>query len=124
MEPMLSMQTAAVLLALAALGGLIMAGLRFAGHPYPSSWLAMGHGFLAGAAVTLLIYAYFTVGLPTPGLVALVLFLLAAAGGVFMNLGYHWKQLPLPKTLVLVHALIAVLGFVLLLVAIWRPAAH
>jgi hypothetical protein len=124
MEPMLSMQTAAVLLALAAMGGLTMAGLRFAGRPYPPSWLAMGHGFLAGAAVTLLIYAYFTVGLPMPGLVALVLFLLAAAGGVLMNLGYHWKQLPLPKALVLVHALIAVLGFVLLLVAIWRPAAH
>ena len=41
MEPMLSMRTAAVLLALAALGGLVMAGMRWAGKPHPPTWLAM-----------------------------------------------------------------------------------
>ncbi len=43
--------------------------------------------------------------------------MLAALGGVFMNLNYHWKLLPLPKWLVLVHAAIAVTGFVLLIAA-------
>jgi hypothetical protein len=48
----------------AALGGLTMAGIRFAGKPQPPVWLAMLHGFLSAAAVTLLLYAYATVGLP------------------------------------------------------------
>jgi hypothetical protein len=120
MEPMLSMRTAVVLLGLAALGGLVMAGIRFAGKPHPPTWLAMGHGFIAGAAVTLLVYDYFTTGLPWLAQVSLLLFLVAAAGGIVMNLGYHWKRLALPKWLVIVHALIAVAGFVLLLMAAWR----
>ena len=64
MEPMLFMKTASCLLAITAVGGLAMAGMRFAGKPQPPTWLAMVHGLLAGAAATLLLYAYFTVGLP------------------------------------------------------------
>jgi uncharacterized membrane protein HdeD (DUF308 family) len=119
MEPMLSMRTAAALLALTALGGILMAGIRFTGKPHPPTWLAMLHGFIAGAAVTLLIYDYFTVGLPALAQIGLLLFLLAAAGGMVMNLNYHWNRLPLPKWLMAVHALIAVIGFVLLLIALW-----
>lgn len=123
MEPMLSMRTAVVLLALAALGGLLMAGIRFAGKPHPPSWLAMGHGFIAGAAVTLLLYDYFTTGLPGLAQLGLLLFLLAAAGGVVLNLVYHWNRLPLPKWMVVVHGLVAVAGFVLLLLAAWPRVA-
>lgn len=118
MEPVLFMKTACVLLAIAALGGLTMAGLRFANRPNPPAWLAMLHGFLAGAAVTLLLYAYFTVGLPRLAAWALLLFVLAAIGGVVMNLNYHWKNLPLPMGLMIGHAVIAVVGFVLLVVAL------
>jgi hypothetical protein len=50
---------------------------------------------------------------------ALFLFLLAAGGGAVLNLNYHWKQLPLPKWLVIVHAVAAVAGFALLLAATW-----
>ena len=96
-----------------------MAGIRFAGNRQPPIALAMLHGFLAAAAVTLLLYAAATVGLPGMALVALVLFLVAAGGGVILNLNYHWKQLPLPKWLVVVHAAAAVVGFVLLLVVTW-----
>jgi len=119
MEAALVLRTATVLLAIAALGGLLMAGIRFAGQPHPPIALAMLHGFLAAAAVTLLLYAAATVGLPSMALGALVLFLLAAAGGVILNLNYHWKNVPLPKWLVVVHALVAVLGFLLLLAATW-----
>ncbi len=69
--------------------------------------------------MTLLLYAAVTVGLPGMALVALVLFLVAAGGGVILNLNYHWKQLPLPKRLIVVHAIAAVVGFVLLLAATW-----
>jgi hypothetical protein len=120
MEPALMMKTASCLLAITALGGLTMAGIRFAGKPQPPAWLAMLHGFLAGAAATLLLYAYFTVGLPSLAAWALLLFLIAAAGGAFMNLGYHWKQLPLPLGLIIGHAAIAVVGFIFLVVAAWR----
>ena len=68
---------------------------------------------------TLLLHAAATVGLPGTALLALLLFLVAAAGGVILNLNYHWKQLPLPKWLVVVHALAAVAGFMLLLAATW-----
>jgi hypothetical protein len=119
MEPVLTMKTACVLLAVAALGGLVMAGIRFGGKPQPPTWLAMLHGFLSAAAVTLLLYAYLTVGLPALAAWALLLFLLAAAGGTFLNLNYHWKMLPLPKGLIVGHAAIAVVGFVLLVVATW-----
>jgi len=79
----------------------------------------MLHGFLAAAALTLLVYAAATIGLPGLALTALVLLLVAAAGGVVLNLNYHWKQLPLPRWLVIVHAVAAVAGFVLLLAATW-----
>jgi hypothetical protein len=119
MESVLIMKTACVLLAIAALGGLVMAGMRFGGKPLPPTWLAMLHGFLSAAALTLLLYAYITVGLPALAAWALLLFLIAAAGGTFLNLNYHWKMQPLPKGLIVGHAGVAVVGFALLLVATW-----
>jgi hypothetical protein len=119
METLLFMKTASCLLAITALGGLTMAGLRFAGIPRPPTWLAMLHGFLAGAAATLLLYAYFTVGLPPLAGWALILLMIAAAGGAFINLNYHWKILPLPVGLVLGHAGLAAVGFILLIAATW-----
>jgi len=119
MESILFLKTVCVLVAITAVGGLAMAGMRFAGKPQPPTWLAMLHGLLAGAALTLLLYAYFTVGLPALAAWALLLFVLAAAGGVYLNLNFHWKMLPLPMGIIVGHAGVAVAGFVLLLVATW-----
>jgi len=118
MTPILILKTASVLLAVAALGGLTLAVISF-GSKQPPAWLAMVHGLLTAAAITLLLFAYFTVGLPTLACWALLLFLLAAAGGAMLNLKYHWKMLPLPKGMVAGHAGLAVAGFVLLLVTTW-----
>lgn len=111
--------TSTILLVITAAGGLVMAGISFKGNQQPPTWLAMLHGFLAAAAITLLLYAAATIGLPGMALTALVLFLVAAAGGVVLNLNYHWKQLPPPRWLILVHATAAIAGFLLLLVATW-----
>lgn len=119
MEPALILRTSTILLVITAVGGLIMAGISFKGDRQPPIWLSMLHGFLAAAAVTLLLYAAATVGLPVMALAALVLLLTAATGGVVLNLNYHWKKLPLPRWLVVAHALAAIGGFVLLLVATW-----
>lgn len=122
MEPVLILRTSTVLLIITAVGGIVMAGIRFAGagDRKPPAALAMLHGFLAAAAITLLLYAAATVGLPGMAIIALVLLLLAASGGAILNLNYHWKQLPLPKWLIVVHAIAAVAGFVLLLAATWK----
>ncbi|MFL6681952.1 MAG: hypothetical protein ACJ8IK_26685 [Burkholderiaceae bacterium] len=120
MEPLRILQTATVLLAIAALGGLAMAGIRLGGKPHPPTWLAMLHGFLAAAALTLLIYGWATVGLPGLAMAGTALFVLAAAGGAALNLGYHWQRLPLPLGLMIGHAVLAVAGYVLLLVATLR----
>jgi len=122
MELNLMLQTATTLLAITALGGLAMAAIRFAGKPRPPSWLAMLHGFLASAGLTLLVYAAFTVGLPGRATAALALFLVASVGGIVLNLSYHLKAAPLPKWLVLVHAGIAIVAFLLLLWATWSAS--
>jgi peptidoglycan/LPS O-acetylase OafA/YrhL len=119
MEPNLMLKTSTVLFAISALGGATMAILRFSGKPHPPSWLAMVHGFLAAAALTLLVFAAFTASVPGLATLALILFLVAAAGGVLLNLRFHLKDIPLPKWLVLVHGGIAVIGFICLLMATW-----
>lgn len=116
MEPETLLQTAAALFGAAALGGITMAVLRLRGTPRPPSWLAMGHGLLAAAGLTLMLYAALTVGIPLLAQIALLLFLGAAMGGAAMNLLFHVKALPLPIPLMIGHALVAVSGFVLLLV--------
>jgi len=116
---MMILQTATVLFALAALGGVLMAGIRFSGRPRPPSWLAMGHGFMAAAGLTLLIYAELTVGIPALAEYALGLFVVAAIGGAAINLLYHAKQREIPIPLMLVHASLAVSAFVLLLYCVF-----
>jgi len=111
------LQTATVLFVLTALGGLLMAAIRFKTKENPPAWLAMLHGLLAASSLTLLTYAVFTEPVPSMATLALVLFVIAAAGGAVMSLGYKWRQRLIPAWLVSVHALLAILGFVLLLLA-------
>ena len=111
------LQVACGLFVLTALGGLAMAGIRFGGKRNPPVWLAMAHGLLAGAAVTLLAYAALVAGIAVIGWWALLLFLVAAAGGATLFLAYEWKRILLPGWLVGVHAVVAVIAFALLLVA-------
>ena len=111
------LNTATLLFLLTALGGLVMAGIRFATRHNPPAWLAMLHGLLAASGLTLLAYAVFTMPVPPLATLALALFLLAAGGGAVMSLAYKWRQRLLPPWLVVVHALLAICAFVSLLVA-------
>lgn len=117
MDSITMLQTASVLFAVTALGGVVMAAIRFTGRPHPPSWMAMMHGLLAGAGLTLLVYAAVAGDVASTAVLAAALFVLAAIGGVVMNLVYHLRERPLPKSLMVVHALIAVTAFVLLLAA-------
>jgi hypothetical protein len=115
------MHIAAVLFALAALGGLTIAGIRLSGTPRPPTWLALAHGTIAAAGLITLIYSAATQTLPTIALVALGVFVLAAAGGATIFVVFHRRQKALPIPLVLAHGAIAVAAFVLLLIAIFNP---
>jgi hypothetical protein len=115
------LEAAAWLFGFAAVGGIAMAGMRFSGKAYPPAWLAMGHGLLAAAGLTLMIFAACTTGVPTLAKASIALFLAAAAGGAYLNLAFHQKSLALPKGIVIGHALIAVAGYAALLLAL-RPA--
>ena len=113
------LKSATVLFGIVVLGGLVMAVMRFNGLPRPPTWLATAHGLLAGTALTLLIYTAATAGIPLLAQIALGMFLLAAAGGVFMNLNFHRKLLPLPPTLLVVHGAAALYGFAMLCCSLW-----
>jgi hypothetical protein len=114
------LKTAVVLFALTAMGGLIMAFIRFSGSERPPSWLAMGHGLLAGSGLTLVLYDAFTAGLPTMAWLGVGVLVVAALGGAFLNLAYHAQLKALPKGIVVLHALLAVAGFGLLALAAFR----
>lgn len=107
-----------VVFTIGALGGIAMAAMRLGTGRNPPAWLAMLHGMLGAAGLTLLAFAMFTDGLPSNAMLGGVLILLAAIGGVVMNLGYHWHGRLLPKGLLIGHALLAVAGYVLLLLAL------
>jgi glucose uptake protein GlcU len=92
-----------------------MAGVRATGDRNPPAWLAMLHGLLAAAGLTLLLFAAFTIGLPKYALWGTILLIVAAVGGLYLNLGFQEKRELLPKPIMYVHALIAVIGFVLLI---------
>lgn len=114
------MQTATGVLAVSVVGGLVMAALMFGGRPHPPAWLGKLHGFLAVAALTLLLYAFFAVGLPRLVQLALWFFLVAAAAGAFMNLHFHWKVLRPPISLILIHSGIGAYGFLMLAITTWK----
>jgi hypothetical protein len=117
MDSLAMLRAAVVMLTIAAAGGLLMAGIRFARGANPPAWLSMLHGLLAAAGLTLVAYAAFTAGVPALARVGLILLVVAAAGGAFLNLRYQWKQRLLPVAIVIAHASLAVLGFACLLAA-------
>lgn len=111
------MNTAAILFAIAAVGGLIMAMIRFSGRDHPPMWLAIIHGLFAAAGLVALIALVFGGGVGTPLWVALLLFLIAAIVG-FVLFSYHLKSRPLPIPTMVTHALFAVVAFVILIVVL------
>jgi len=111
------LRVAVALLALGAVGGLVMIGIRWMRKDNPPAWLTMLHGFLVGAGITLVGYVALALGSPASAVTAFILFAIAGIGGVVLNLGYQQKGRLLPNWLMLVHALVAVAGFVVLCIA-------
>jgi hypothetical protein len=105
-----------VIFAIAAVIGLTMALDVFKGQ-FPKVPSAVLHGIFAASGLVLLLLAVFVHGAGGPVLWALCLFLIAALGGFTLAFGFHARKKPLPGGVVVVHAAVAVIGFLLLLVA-------
>lgn len=102
-----------VLFGIAALGGLLLAYFRIARSANPPLGLALGHGLIAAAGLVLLIIAIVSNQLAGKAFTALVLFIIAALGG-FIMITLHFRGRLIPLPVVLIHALVAVAGFIML----------
>lgn len=108
------MNVALVLFAVAAVGGIVLALIRFKGKPYPPLALALVHGAVAAAGLVTLIALVAQSKGTSSASTALILFVIAALGG-FGLFFHHIRKVALPIWLVVVHALVAVAGFLILL---------
>ncbi len=106
--------TTIILFALAAVLGLILITKVFKDEETPKA-VVYSHGGAAALALVLLIITYMNQG-DSLMLTSLLVFIVAALGG-FVMFGRDVSHKPIPKWLAVVHALAAVTGFVLLLVA-------
>lgn len=106
---------ATILFAIAAVGGLVMAYIHFKKDTNPPGALAAIHGLAAAAALVLLLMAVINMNLSGLTVWALGLFVIAALGGFFL-VSYHIRGQRLPSKVVVIHALVAVVAFVLLLI--------
>ena len=113
------MQYAAICLALAAVGGVVMTVIRLHGASRPPTWLALGHGAIAACGLVLLIRAVATMPVPQTAFFALGFFGLAALAGGFIFGFYHLRERPLPIPLILGHGVVAATAFVLLLISLY-----
>lgn len=123
MDAQTMLRSGVVLLLITALGGLAAAAFRFSGRAHPPSVVAMLHGLLAAAGLTLICYVALAQGLPGVAWVGLGALVVAVLGGLVLNLRFHWKTKPLPIWLVVVHALVAIAGLAVLAIAVWNLPA-
>ena len=105
--------TAIVLFALAAIAGITMLTFVLKTKQTPRSVLVI-HGLLAAIALLLVILFVARGATPSP-VASMTLFIIAALGG-FTLLAIDLMKKTLPKWLAVIHALVAVLGFILLLI--------
>ncbi len=111
-------QLSVLLIAVAALFGLYMAVQHFKGRTPPKAGIAILHGLLAVSGVIVLLLGVWEIGFGTAHTWALVLFGVAALGGLYL-VSHHMRQRPLPNGVILIHGLVAVIAFLVLLTAVF-----
>lgn len=107
------LMTALIVFTIAALGGLLLASfvLRDKFAPWIVSLL---HAALGATGLVLLLVMAINGSFGQRLLISLALFLVAALGGFFLASFHLRKKLP-PKAIVILHASLAVAGFLVLL---------
>ncbi len=104
------------LFVLAALVGATMAVMHSIGKTPPPVSLAMLHGAFAASGLAVLLLAVWP-RFSGHAVWALGLFVLAALGGFTLVLGFHLRGKPLPSGLIAAHGALAVIAFLVLLMA-------
>jgi hypothetical protein len=105
---------AILVFAIGAVGGLILASHVLRGRlaPWSLSLLHMALG-ATGLVLTALVVLGGTSGLASIVPIALLVLLAAALGGFYLA-SFHARKIPPPKPVVVIHAGVAVIGFLLL----------
>ena len=104
------------LYAIAIVIGVTMLYIRFSGKPYPSLGLALLHGlFAVTGLIIMIIIAVNETNRTSHFTGPLILFCIAALGGIALFAGFHLRKRPLPKALVLAHGVLAVIAFIWML---------
>jgi hypothetical protein len=115
---------ATALFAIAVIAGIWMAVIHMdsEGRRLPPFWLAIGHGIFAVVAFVVLVWAIghassrgLSTGSHAFGVIAAWLFIAAALVGVYLFLR-HLRRRRLPGVVIAAHMLLAVTGFVVLVV--------
>ncbi len=109
---------AVLLIALAAVVGLYMAVQHFKGRTPPKPGVAILHGLLAVSGVIVLLLGVWEIGFGTAHTWALLLFGIAALGGLYL-VSHHMRQRPLPSGVIVIHGLVAAIAFLVLLTAVY-----
>jgi hypothetical protein len=104
---------AVLMFAVAAIGGLVLASSELRGKLAPWAISAL-HALLGASGLVLLILVVLQGAAPGRLTAALALLVLAALGGFFLA-SFHMRKQVAPKAVVLVHAGVAVVGFLTLL---------
>jgi glucose uptake protein GlcU len=109
---------AVALFTVAALIGLYMATQHFKGRTPPPVWAAVLHGLLAVSGAVVLLLGVMSTGFGTVHSWALVLFVVAALGGLYL-VSFHIRRQPLPGAVVVIHGMVAAVAFLILVVAVF-----
>ena len=107
---------ALIVFAIAALGGLLLAASVLRGRLAPWA-LSIGHALLGATGLILLVLAVLRGAPGTRAMAALAILVVAALGGFYLA-SLHAKKAIAPKFVVLLHAGLAVTGFLVLLSAV------
>jgi hypothetical protein len=108
------LQLAVLIFAIGAVGGVVLATYVLRGRLAPWA-LSLLHAALGAAGLVLTAIVLFggDPDVPPRTGLALLLLAIAALGGFFLA-SYHLRKQPGPRPVVLIHAGVAVIGFVLL----------
>ena len=110
------LKLALLVFAIAALGGLVLAAHVLRGRFAPWA-ISLLHAFLGASGIGFLLWVVVNDIGPSSAAVALCLFALAALGGLYLASLHLRRKLP-PKAVVFIHAGVAVIAFLTLVVGV------
>ena len=114
------LSSAVIVFAIAAVGGLILA-MHVLRNRFAPWLLSIVHALLGAAGLVLVLLAVIGGGGGSLILGALLTLAVAALGGFFLASLHLRKRLP-PRAVVIVHALLAIIGFGLLVIGVFAPS--